>query len=185
MTPKEQHEFMAAVSAMGPKEMIVLINGFSKQVDGTRFSCGRDLLHETISRVAFGDRAWRRDIPLGAFLHEAMRSVLSVDTRATKSRPLSFEDWMSPAVDDADAFGAPPEAMSIRAEEIAQARIAIDEARKRFAQDEAARQLLSPESLDLTPAQTRKEFKMSEKTYKAARERIARDIRAHHKRPWR
>jgi DNA-directed RNA polymerase specialized sigma24 family protein len=185
MNPTEQHDFLNAIDALGQKELLILINGFSRQVVGTRFSCGMDLLHETMSRVLAGERQWRRDIPLGAFLHEGMRSVLSVDTRNPKSKPLSYEDWMSPVSDAPDDFGAPPEPLLIRVEEMAQARQEIDEARRRFSKDAEAHQLLNPESLDLTPAEARKAFGMSEKTYKAARERIARDIRTHAKRPWR
>ena len=185
MNPKEQHDFLNAIDALGQKELLILINGFSRQVIGTRYSCGMDLLHETMNRVLAGERQWRKDIALGAFLHEAMRSVLSVDTRGSKFRPLSYEDWMSPTVDGPEDFGAPPETLLLRVEEMAQARKAIEDAKSRLSDDAEAHQLLRSESLNLTPAEAREFFGMSEKTYKAARERIARDIRAHTKRPWR
>ena len=181
MTSEEEHAFLAAIDALGTKELLILVKGFSRQVVGTRFSCGLDLLHETLFRVLSGKRQWRKDIVLGAFLHEAMRSVLSVDTRAGTLAPLSYEEWMAPTDYGPDEFGAPPETLLLRKEDMAQARQSIEAARKHFTHDEAAHQILRSESLDMTPSETRDAYGISKKAYKAARERIARNIRTHAK----
>ena len=179
MTPLEQTQFLNAIEALGQKQTLILVNAFSKKISGTRFSCGMDLLSETLGHVLDGSRTWRRDIPLGAFLHEAMRSVLSIDRKRGDKRPLSYEEWMEAAPDlgDPTPYGSSPEELLIYLEEKALAMAAIADARRRMASDEHA-QILLGEALDMKAGEARKAFGIGERAYKAARDRIARDMRS-------
>jgi DNA-directed RNA polymerase specialized sigma24 family protein len=87
MTRHEQIEFLNAIKAMSEKQKMILYNDFTKRIQGTRYSDGMDLLSEAVERVLSGSREWNRKIPIGAFLHEVMRSVLSIDTRGNRERP--------------------------------------------------------------------------------------------------
>lgn len=185
MTPKEKNEFLNAIEALGQKQMLILANSFARKVDGTRFSSGMDLLSETMGYVLDGSRTWKRDIPLGAFLHEAMRSILSIERRRPDKRPLAYEDWMDVDrdLDTPTPYGSSPEEYLIYLETQAEAEQAIQEARNRLSRDPEAQMLLSSDALGVKAAEVRKLCGISEKAYKAARDRIARDIRSHGPRP--
>ena len=105
MTPQEKKDFLSAVESLTSAQRLMLYNFSRSRIAWNRYTSGMDLLHETIDRVLSGSRAWNRRVPIGAFLHEAMRSVLSIDTRNPDRRPLSYEDWMVriPAIVTADS----------------------------------------------------------------------------------
>ena len=89
---------------------------------------------------------------------------------------------IAPESENPTIYGSRPEDYLIRMEEQARAANLIEEARRRLGADAYA-QLLLREALGMNPADARKVFGISEKAYKAARERIVRDIRSNAARP--
>ncbi len=182
MNRNDQEDFLDAVSALEDKQKLTLYNFSARLLEGTRYSCGMDLLYEVIDRVLSGSRVWRRDIPIGAFLHESMRSLASVDRRAPDRRPLSFEDWMTTAADAGrepyDAFALSPEETLIKKQEELALREVFDAAKSRLAHNENALIVFRALAEEMTPAETREAYGLSEAEYKSARARIAKVIRA-------
>lgn len=133
-----------------------------------------------IGRVLKGSRKWRRDIPFGAFMHEAMRSVVGVEKRHPERRPVSFDDWMEVG-DDADRdceneFACTPEAMLIKQQEGERRRKVLDVAKSRLSHDKVSLDIFSGLAQEMTPAEIRKAYGISERGYKAARARIAKEV---------
>lgn len=183
LTQQEIKEFFDALEALDERQNLTLHNFSAQLLAGSEYTSGIDLLHEVIERVLTGSRKWRRDIPFGSFLHEAMRSVASVEKRHPQRRAISYEDWMEPDVemgdDDQTEFTSTPEEMLMKRQEERQLREALDSAKARLAHDKEALAIFSGLAEQMTPAEIRKANQISEKAYKAARARIAKDIRAH------
>ena len=178
---QEIKEFFHALDALDEKQNLTLYNFSAQLLDGSGYTSGTDLLHEVIERVLKGSRTWRRDIPFGAFLHEAMRSVAGVAKRHPQRRTVSHEDRMEASVESDDAdneFARTPEEMLMRRQEEQQRRDAIDGAKSRLAHDKEALAIFSGLAEQMTPAEIRKANKISEREYKAARARIANEIRS-------
>lgn len=178
---QEINEFFDALEALDKKQNLTLYNFSAQLLDGSGYTSGTDLLHEVIERVLKGSRSWRRDIPFGAFLHEAMRSVAGVAKRNPQRRAVHYEDWTEASVDaDGDAdneFARTPEEMLMRRQEEQRRRDAIDGAKARLAHDKQALAVFSGLAEQMTPAEIRKAYKISERDYKAARARISKEIR--------
>lgn len=178
MPRHEQIEFLNAVRDMGEKQKLILLNDFAKRIHGSRFSDGFDLLSEAVERVLSGSREWNRKVPLGAFLHEAMRSVLSVDTRGNRAKHLSYEDWMETERDEAAEYGSSPEELVIRRQEHELTIRIIVQSRQRLSNDSAAQVFFDSAAADMDPKEARRAFGIDEKAYKAARARVRRDLRS-------
>lgn len=182
LTPEETREFLDAVNQLDQRQTLTLHNFAARLLLGTHYSSGVDLLHEVIIRVVDGSRHWRRDIPIGSFLHEAMRSVASVDTRNPRLRATSYEDWMEadhPLGECADAFGASPEDILAARQQEDATRLLFERAKSRLANDKEALALFKGMAQEMTPAEIRKAYGISERCYKAARSRIAEDLKTH------
>ena len=172
----EQIEFLNAVRDISEKQKLILINAFSKRIHGSRFSDGFDLLSEAVERVLSGSREWNRKVSIGAFLHEAMRSVLSVDTRGSRVKHLSFEDWMETERDEAAEYGISPEELAIRRQEHELTIKIIVESRQRLSGDIAVQVFFDRAAADMNAKEARRAFSIDEKAYKAARARVRRDL---------
>lgn len=187
MTPTEKFAFLHAVDQLDDRQKSTLYNFSAKQLEGTRYTCGCDLLSEAVSRVLEGTRELRTDIPLGAFLYEVMRSILSIDTRRPQRKPLSFEDWMDTRDDAGDnecnEYTASPEEMLMRRQEEEVRRETLDTAKNRLAHNKDAMAVFGGFAQEMTPAEIRKAFNLTEKAYKAARAQITKEIQARGRRP--
>lgn len=178
MPRHEQIEFLDAIKAMSEKQKVILYNDFAKRIQGTRYSDGMDLLSEAVERVLSGSREWNRKIPIGAFLHEVMRSVLSIDTRGNRERPLSYEDWMEIEHDERAEYACSPEELAIQRQEHERTLRIIVESRHRLSGDSKAQIFFDSVSADMQPKEARRTFGLDEKDYKAARDRVRRDLHA-------
>ena len=187
MPQREREDFYKAFKALKDEEKMILYNFSTKMLQGTRYESGFDLLNEAIDRVLRGSRTWERSIPLTAFLYETMRSIASIDTRYPERRPLSYEDWLDGSCDTTarpdNEYSLSPEELLCRRQETERAARTISESKARLSNDAKAIAVIDSISRDMTPAEARKEYGMSEKDYKAARERFANDIRANIRRP--
>lgn len=189
LTQEQAKEFFAALEALDERQRLTLHNFSAPLLAGSGFSSGIDLLHEVAIRVLDGSRAWRRDIPFGAFLHGAMRSVAGVAKRHPRRIPVSYEDWME-VNDDSDfdcgnEFGCTPEEMLIKKQEEDGRREVLDGAKRRLSHDKVATDILSGMEQEITPADIRKSHGINERGYKAARARIAKEISSCVRRPGR
>lgn len=182
MKKEDQVAFLDAVKNLDDKQKLTLYNFSANLLEGSGYSSGMDLLYEVIDRVLSGSRAWRQEIPIGAFLHEAMRSVASVNRRCADQRPLSFEDWMEVGVESNrepdDEFALSPEEMLMKRQEEEIRRETLDAAKVKLGHNKHALALFRGLAEHMTPAEIRKEYGMSESNYKAARARIAKEIRS-------
>lgn len=187
MTPQDQEDFLDAIKNLTDRQKLTLYNFSAKLLEGTRYCCGMDLLSEVVDRVLSGSRAWRRSVPIGAFLYKAMLSVASVDRRRASHRPLSWEDWMergADAIGEAENdFARSPEEALIARQEAAERRAILDEAEKRLAANKDALAVFRGLSSDLSPAEIREVHGLTELVYKAARAQIAKEARAVRSRP--
>lgn len=183
LPPETRREFFDAIHSLDIKQELTLYNFSSKLLEGTQYGSGVDLLHEVIIRVLDGSRGWRRDISIGSFLHESMRSVASVDTRHPQRRPLCYEDWMEVGLastrENDNEFACSPEELLIQRQEEEIRREVLGGAKERLARDQDAMAVLQGLAREMTPAEIRKAFGITEPDYKAARARIANDLRAH------
>lgn len=189
LNQQETQEFFDALEALDERQNLTLYNFAAPLLDGSGYSSGIDLLHEVIERVLKGTRKWRRDIPFGAFLHEAMRSVASVEKRSPQRRAVPYEDWMEAGA-DADfemenEFACSPEELLSKRQDEHQRRMALNGAKVRLAHDTEALAVLNGLEEQMTPAEIRKAYKIGERAYKAARARIAKEIRSQAPRPCR
>ena len=178
MPRNEKIEFLNAVRDMGDKQKMILHNDFAKRIQGSRFSDGFDLLSEAVERVLSGSRIWNRKIPLGAFLHEVMRSLLSVDARGNRAKHLSYEDWIETERVDGAEYGNSPEELAINRQARELTVKIIVESRQRLSGDSKAQIYFDSVAADMDPKEARRTFGIDEKSYKAARERVRRDLRA-------
>ena len=189
MTPQDQKAFLDAVKNLTERQKLTLYNFSTKMLAGTRYSNGADLMHEAIDRVLSDSRDWKRDICIGAFLYKAMESIVSVDHRKKQKnqKQVPYEDWMEsiPAVglEVENEFTLTPEELFEKRQEEKIRRDVMSAARRRLAYDLDAQAVLSGLANESTPAEVRKARGMSEQAYKAARERIAKDIKTHGKGP--
>jgi DNA-directed RNA polymerase specialized sigma24 family protein len=187
MPQGEREDFYKAFIALKDEEKMILYNFSSKMLQGTRYESGFDLLNEAIDRVLRGSRTWERSIPFTAFLYETMRSIASIDTRYPERRALSYEEWLDSSCDTTarpeNEYSQSPEELLCRRQETQRAARTISESKARLSNDAKAIAVIDSISRDMTPAEARKEYGMSEKDYKAARERFANDIRANIRRP--
>lgn len=187
MSPQDQQDFLDAVKSLTEPQKLTLYNFSAKLLDGTRYSNGMDLLYEVIDRVLSGSRRWNSNIPIGAFLHECMRSVASVDWRRPGGRPISYEDWMDAAPnelrDSGSEFASSPEEMLMKRQEEEIRRAVLEASKNRLARNDDAQALFKALAAEMTPAEARDAHGLSERAYKAARERITKDIRIHGRRP--
>lgn len=189
MTPQDQQDFLDAVKNLTEAQKLTLYNFSAKRIAGTRYSNGIDLLHEAIDRVLSDSRDWRREICIGAFLYKAMESILSVDHRKKQKnrKQVPYEDWMEsiPAVglEVENEFTLTPEELFEKRQEATIRRDVMSAARGRLARDDDAQAVLDGLADESTPAEVREARGMSEQAYKAARERIAKDIKTHGKGP--
>lgn len=187
MSPQDQEAFLDAVKSLTGPQMLTLYNFSARLLDGTRYSDGMDLLYEVIGRVLRGSRIWEPAVPIGAFLHEAMRSVASVDKRHPNRRPISYEDWMESGFDAnreaENEYACSPEDLLMKRQEEEVRREVLDAAKGRLARHEDALAVFSGLASAMTPAEICKAHGMTERTYKAARARIVKDIHSHGLRP--
>ena len=183
MSPQDQKAFLTAVNSLTSAQKLTLYNFSARLLDGTRYSHGMDLLYEVIDRVLSGSREWKPNVPIGAFLHEAMRSVASVDRRHPSRRPISYEDWMESGFDAhreaENEFALSPEYLLMKQQEEEMSRAVLDGAKGRLTRHADALAVFSGLASAMPPAEIRKIHGMSESTYKAARARIVKDIRSH------
>lgn len=183
MTPQDKIDFLNAVQSLTSAQRLTLYNFSHNRIAGSRYTSGMDLLHETIDRVLSGSRTWNRSVPIGAFLHEAMRSVLSIDTRHPDRRPLSYEDWMEAGFDatrsETAEYGSTPEDLLERRQGADLRQEALNASKARLAHCGHAQAVFDGLSSCLTPAQIRQANGLTEKEYKAAHERIRRDLKVH------
>lgn len=180
LTKQETEQFLNEIRDLDERQVLTLHNFSARLLNGTGYCSGIDLLHEVIKRVIDGSRYWRRDIPIGSFLHESMRSVASVDTRNPQRRPISYEDWMAVGADPEadDEFTCSPEEMMIKRQEEELRHEVFRSAKNRLFHDKIASTVLNGLTQDLTPAEIRKAYGISESGYKAARAKITMEIRA-------
>ncbi len=183
MTPEEKIAFLDAIQHLEDRQKLTLEHFSWKLLEGTRYSSGMDLLSETVDRILQGTRKPKPHIPLGQFLHEAMRSVASVDTRNPKRRPISYEEWMEAGPDslrDTDSeFACSPEELLMKQQEQSARRKTIEAAKSRLAHNKDAVAVFRGLAQEMTPAEIRKSFGLTEKAYKAARAQITKEIRSH------
>lgn len=182
LNQQETEEFFDTLGALDQKQNLTLYNFSAQLLDGSGYTSGIDLLHEVIERILKGSRKWRRDVPFGAFLHEAMRSVAGVEKRNPQRRAISYEDWMEASGDDdnetENEFACTPEELLMKRQEERQRRDAIDGAKTRLAHDKETLAVFSGLAEQMTPAEIRKAYKIGERAYKAARARIAKEMRS-------
>jgi hypothetical protein len=183
MSPHHQKAFLDAVVSLSGPQMLTLYNFPTRLLDGTRYSHGMDILYEVIGRVLRGSRIWETTVPLGAFLHEAMRSVASVDRRHPGRRPLSYEDWMESGFDAQreaeNEFACSPEDLLMNRQEKAARRAVLDAAEGRLTGHEDVLAVFSGLAAAMSPTEICEAHGMTKQTYKAARARIVKDIRSH------
>jgi DNA-directed RNA polymerase specialized sigma24 family protein len=183
LSQQETKEFFDALESLDEKQNLTLYNFSAQLLNGSGYTSGIDLLHEVIDRVLKGSRKWRRDIPFGAFLHEAMRSVAGVEKRSPQSKLMAYQEWMEASANTDDEanneFACTPEELLMKRQEEQQCRDVINGAKARLAHDKEALAIFSGLAEQMTPAEIRKAYKISESGYKAARARIAMEIRAH------
>jgi hypothetical protein len=162
LSQQETKEFFDALESLDEKQNLTLYNFSAQLLNGSGYTSGIDLLHEVIDRVLKGSRKWRRDIPFGAFLHEEwMEASANTDDEANNE------------------FACTPEELLMKRQEEQQCRDVINGAKARLAHDKEALAIFSGLAEQMTPAEIRKAYKISESGYKAARARIAMEIRAH------
>lgn len=187
MSPQDQQDFLDAVKSLTDPQKLTLYNFSAKLLDGTRYSNGMDLLYEVIDRVLSGSRRWEKRVQIGAFLHESMRSVVSVEWRRPTARPISYEEWMDAAPnelrDSGSEFAVSPEEMLMKRQEDEIRRAVLDASKNRLARNENAQAVFKALAAEMTPAEAREAHGLSERAYKAAREQITKDIRTHGRRP--
>ncbi len=181
MTPQEKSDFFDAIEGMDDDTRLSLCNFSAKRLEGSRYDSGTDLLHEAIDRVLSGSRAWERSIPIGAFLYEAMRSIVSVDRRDRKrvSIPIEFcEEAQLRARDDRDdEFSRTPEEMLEARQEQEIRREVLAAAKAGLAHDADAQAVLDGIRKGMEPAEIRAAHALGELAYKSARGRIAMEAR--------
>ena len=180
LNQEQAKEFFEAFGSLDERQKLTLSNFSAPLLAGSGFSSGTDLLHEVIIRVMDGSRAWPRHVPMGAFLTWAMRSVAGVDKRHPERRPVSYEDWMEMG-DDSDfdcgnEFSCTPEEMLIKRQEEDDRREVLDGAKRRLSHDKVALDIFSGLAQEMTPAEIRKAYGISERGYKAARARIVKEV---------
>ena len=185
---KEQTEALFdAYLALDDKQELTLHNFAAHLLAGSGFSSGTDLLHHVLIRTIEGKRLWPPGVPLGAFFNEAMRSASGVAKRHPDRIPLSYEDGMeverAPPFFGESEFACTPEEAMIKRQETDHVRGIMDGAKMRLFEDKIASDVLSGLEMDMSPAEIRKAFGIDDRSYKAARARINRDIRANHSPP--
>lgn len=187
LNQEQVKEFFTALEQLDDRQKLTLHNFSAPLLAGSGFSSGTDLLHEVIIRVLEGSRAWPRDVPFGAFLNWAMRSIAGVAKRHPERRPVSYEDWMEVGADSDfecdNEFACTPEEMLIKRQEDEHRREVLDGAKRRLSHDKVASDILIGLENEMTPAEIRKSHGINERGYKAARARITKGIGSHAPRP--
>jgi len=182
MSKSEREVFYNALIAIIVKGKIPLCNFSAKRLEGTRYDTALDLLNEAIDRVLRGTRKWEPNVPLAAFLHQTMRSIASVDRRYPVRRALSYEEWIDGWCDcterpENEYTLSPEELLCKRQDEERFART-IAASQVRLANDTKALAVIESITRCITPTEARKQYSMTEKDYKSARDRLANDIKS-------
>ena len=170
-------QFQQAFAGLNKIERVGLSQLAKRLASGASgFSCGEDLLSEAVVRTLNGRRNWPLDVPVEAFVANAMRSIV-YDERESKdmsARDFDF-DLAERNSTSADAWQAPPptpEELALARERHELGRAAIDHARRTLQSDTEALNVLEGIAADLTAKELREAFGTDLVAFRAARERV-------------
>lgn len=135
----------------------------------------RDLLHDAIDKALDGTRKWPRDIPILAFLREAMRSLASEHRRKWSQGPLMTEADLPTNSDGVTLFVSAPSDEPGADREV-EARELVDRIRLLFSGDMAVLAILDGMYLGLEPVEIQDRAGLTATHYASAQRRIRRGL---------
>lgn len=179
MTPNAIQDFFDAFAKLTDDEKLAIHIYTRRFLPGTRFSSTTDLIHEVIFKVAAGERRWKPDISMGVFLAHCARSLSSAERKRADNQNLSYEDWRD--LDRASStIDAAPSAEDVALDNEARAiyLAALEHVKKELAHDQEARLVIDGLAAHLSAKETRDTYRLDEKAFKAARQRVHNRLKA-------
>lgn len=168
-------EFLDAVKSMAPQEKLALEVYADRCIHGTQYSEASDIIHEAIFRVLDGRRHWPRGLDLAIFLANSVKSIASGAKQRHESTNRSM-DWLHDSENGerpmSHESAASSEELAMCRERQRMSEAAMDYVRTRLHDDLDGVRVLNGMAGELSPAEMRREFAMSEKAFAAARARV-------------
>ncbi|WP_287876838.1 hypothetical protein [Acidovorax sp.] len=174
-------QVLAAFESLPDADLLAIRAVAARYIRGTRYTEPADLIHEVLDKCMQGTRHWPMNVPLGAFINEAMKSIALAD-RATKEHTHVVhldtggfdaldQDLMSAHI----SFMNPQELCEAKQlEELGKAKISA--LKQAFSDDPIAKILIVAWSNNVQTKDVLTLNNISKKDYDAARKRIARRL---------
>ena len=171
-------ETLAAFKQLSDDELLALRYGANMLINDTMYSEPADLMHEALFRSLDGRRNWPTHIAFGAFMLMTMRSIVSTEHKKSKKFLHTAHSFDDLAVVGSDLANSSPSAEEtvMALQMLESAARTVDAAREALEGDIEALQILSGMLSGMTSTEMCREFKISKKTFDAARHRFMRRI---------
>jgi hypothetical protein len=177
-------QVLTAFESLPDAELLSIRAVAARHIQGTRYSEPADLIHEVLYKCLQGTRHWPTDVPLAAFINEAMKSIALVDRNAIENTRVVHLDTGAFDALDHDlmsthiGFMGPEEAYeSQQRASLGKAKIAA--LKQAFSDDPIARTLITAWVNNVQTKDVLNIKSISRSDYDAARKRIARYLQAH------
>ena len=169
------HEFLEAMRRLSKHERLALEAYASRCIGGTPYSSAMDIIHEVIYRVLEKRRNWPRDVDLGVFLANSVRSIANTTRQRAEASHLPL-DALHEQDDGARTLLYQPacstEDVALVCERQRMGQAAVKFARSTLTGDPEGLRVLDGMVADLTPKDMKEAFDLDDLAFDAARQRV-------------
>lgn len=174
-------EVLAAFESLPDEDLLAIRAVAERHIRGTRYSEPADLIHEVLDKCLQGTRHWPVNVPLGAFINEAMKSIAMTERTSRDNTHVVHLDTGGFDALDHDLMRAHIDFMNPQElyEEKQMAELGkakITALKKAFSDDPIAKILIVAWANNVQTKDVLSLNNISKKDYDAARKRIARRL---------